>query len=487
MKDGKITGRRGTGGAYSGEKDMGDLSNWRILSSDANDILAGNYRVLSERSGTLYHTYPPVRGAVNKKTMYAIGPGLVFRSQPDYSMIGQSQDWAVGWGKEFQKIVDYYFREIGFYGKQSALYRTSLFGGDSLLFFDRKDGKLNDLIEVSGDQIDDCYHPEGYTLGIKHDKYFRREGIHKVDGTDVSFQDAEGYQNIIQYYKKELARQLRGYPLAYSVINLARNDDTHTDATTHRAVMEAIIMAVFKGNGTNINSQIDNLAKKNAALQAGKTTTPKTNVFNRVASALKLGSGNILTMNNTEDMEFLDMKTPSNNFEPYKDYMVKYVGMATDVPPEVIASMYSTSFTAHKGAFNDFIASFMMDRKNFERIVMNTVIREIAKDAIQQGFISAPGFFEGGRFTQAAYLKGMYLGPVPGHINPLVEVKADELSVKNQFKLRSDVASMNGHEFDTFVGEWAKEQDNFVKSPQSYADVTERETAGSEVDNNSNI
>jgi capsid protein len=275
-----------------------------------------------------------------------------------------------------------------------------------------------------------------------------------------------GDQNLIQFLVKELGRQLRGYPLAYSIINLARNDDTHTDAITHRAVMESIMMGVMKGTSTDLNQQARNLARKNKSVKA-QTQGPST-FFRRVANAIKLGAGNILTIQASEDFEFTDLKTPSNIFGDYKDWMVRYVAQATGTPPEVIKAEYSTSYTAHKGALNDFTKAYMKRRKTFERSVMDIVIREIAKDAIGQGLISAPGFFDGGPVIQDAYLAGMYLGPVPGHINPLVEVKADSERVKNAFTLRSDIAEKNGHDWDIMVEEWAEEQDEFTSSPQTY-------------------
>lgn len=471
FKNGKITRKVGSGASYDGEKDMGDLSNWRVLSSDSNDIVSGSYDTLTERSTTLYHTYPPVRGAINKQVEYGIGPGLVFRSQPDFRTLGMDKASAVAWGKDFQKIVAYYFRRFNFYEKQAVLFRTAQYVGDSLLFFLRDGDRLEDLIETSGNQIDCNYNENGYTLGIKHDEWFRRKGIRKVDGKEIDFQDSVGNQNLVQFYLKELARQLRGYPIAYTIINLARNDDTHTDAITHRAVMEAIMMGVFKGAGTDLDRQLKIAAAKAQERRTGKqTTAERQTLISRMFNARKLGPGNIVTVNNSEDLEFTDLKTPSNTFGDYKEWMLKYSGMATGTPPEVIMSMYESSFTAHKGALNDFVKSFMKRRKTFERTTMDVVIREIAKDAISQKLISAPGFFDGGPFLQDAYLSGMYLGPVPGHINPLVEVKADVEKVKNEFALRSDMAEKDGHDWDIFSEEWAIEQDKFTESPQTYID-----------------
>ena len=480
FKNGKITSRTGSGGSYDGEKQMGDLNNMLLFSSDSNEILESSYGLLSERSTTLYHTYGPVKGAINKQTEYGIGPGLVFRSQPNWNILGWTPEKAKDWGKEFQRIVHAYQTKLNFYEKQSVLFRSALYSGDSLLFFERDNkGLLTDLIETLNNQIMWDFNQDDFTLGIKHDKWLRRIGIKKADGTEVNFRNSAGDQNVIQFYIKELGRQLRGYPLAYSIINLARNDDTHTDAITHRAVMEAVIMATFKGGGTDLNQQAKNIALKN---KRAKTGNPNATLNVWEKANIKFGAGNIFTLNNSEEMEFTELKTPSNTFADYKSWMLNYTAMATGTPPEVILSKYESSFTAHKGALNDFVKSYMKKRTTFERTVMNNVIREIAKDAITQGFISAPGFFNGGWMIQQAYLEGMYLGPVPGHINPFVEIKADKLSVDEGFRLRSDIAAKFGNEWDNFFPEWEEEQRKFKEIPQDAVGqvVFNQETEGND-------
>lgn len=461
-KSGRVQFKNSYGQPYSGEKDMGNLRNWSIFNSDSNDILNTTFGLLVERSATLYHTYQPARGAINKQTDYAIGPGLVFRSQPDFNTLGKSKDWGKEWGKQFQKIVASYYSRMNFFEKQGVLFRTGLYGGDSFLFFLRKEGLLDDLIETQNNQIDWRYQEEGYTHGIKHDKWLRREAVRKTDGKTVPFKNEDsGNQNLVQFYIKELARQLRGYPLAYSIINMARNDDTLNDAVLQRAVIESILMGVFKSDGsTNFPRQARNLAEKNTRAKQGLSP------FKKVGSAEAMGSGNIITTGENENLEFTDLKTPSNNYGDFKSVILDYIGMATGTPPEVIRSRYSTSFTAHKGALNDFSKSFMDKRVTFSRTVCNVVNKEILKDAVKQGFIEAPGFLTGGWYVEQAYLRGMYLGPVPGHISPLIEVKAEELNVKNAFKLRSDIAATNAYEWDSMITEWSEEQTEYTSAPQ---------------------
>lgn len=450
-------GGRLSGGQYDGEKIPGDLDQWNVLSSDSNQLLTATYGELSRRSITLYHTHPLVRAAVNKQVDYAVGPGLVFRSQPDWSMLGMDRASAKDWGKDFQKIVHYYFQRLGFYEQQSVLMRGGLTSGDSLLFFVRGADGLEDLVEFGGDQIMWEYTDRNYTLGIKHDGLFRRLGIKKCDGTEVPFRDENGDQLVVQYMNKELPRQLRGYPLAYSVINLAKNDDRHTDATTHRAVLESIIIGSTETNTSDPSRQVRNMADANTKRYQ---RDPNASPLRKIANAFRMGPGSMFQFREGEKVNFTDLKTPNNTFRDFKDVITEYIGAATGTPPEVIASKYSTSYTAHRGALNDFKKSFVKRRLNFSRTVAKQVVAEIAKDAILKGYIDAPGFFEN-PMRRSAYLEGSFLGPVPGAVNPKQEVDAKVVSVENGFQLRSDVTAEGGSEWDNFIDEWAAEENEF--------------------------
>lgn len=451
------------GGSFNGSKDMGDLKNWRILSGDSNDILKGEYGLLSERSSTLYHTYGPCKSAVNKNVTYGVGPGLVFRSQPDFKRLGMSIESAKSFAKDLQKIVDSYMKRFNLYEKQSILYRSALYGGDSFLWFERKNGFISDIFESLNNQVAWNFNDDDFTLGIKHDKQLRKQAVKKTDGTTVDFQNSLGDQNVIQCYFKELGRQLRGFPLVYSVINLSRSDDTFTDAIVDRAVMESILIGHSNTDSTDIGQQLKNLANTNRS-RKGKWFDP----IRKLAGAANLGSGNLLELSTGEGFTFHDMKTPSDNYDVFKKWIIYYIAMATDTPPEVIMSLYSTSFTAHKGALNDFIKAYMKKRATFERTVMDVLVREIVKDAIMLGYIKAPGFLTGDWLIQQAYLSGVYLGPIPGHINPLVEVKAKKEQVKAGFEKTSTFALENGNDWDIHYDQWLEEQQQWAAAPDDF-------------------
>ena len=73
--------------------------------------------------------------------------------------------------------------------------------------------------------------------------------------------------------------------------------------------------------------------------------------------------GTMLNMKTGGKVNVVDKKSPNATFSSFKEWMLDYVGMATGTPPEVIKSKYSTSYTAHKGALNDFERNFLARRE----------------------------------------------------------------------------------------------------------------------------
>ena len=153
--------------------------------------------------------------------------------------------------------------------------------------------------------------------------------------------------------------------------------------------------------------------------------------------------------------------------------------MATDVPPEVLMSKYSTSFTAHKGALNDFVKSYMYKRSNFERQIGYPVLLEVAKYLFNTKQIDPPheDFFKS-KIIQHATLAGMWLGPVPGHINPSVEVDALIKAKDNMFITPADAAASYSYnaDWDNQLEEWRTQMEEWRKvSPDKQARIMQEQ------------
>jgi len=457
---GKVT-RKGGGGQISGEKMPGDLDSWNLYQQDINEALSASYGVLSQRSSSLYNSYQPAKSAINKTTAYAIGSGNIFRSRPDYRILGITPDEAKEWGKKFQLLVHYHFKKMSWYEKQAITFKGALIKGDSLVFFVREKDNSFDLVEAGGENIDfEKADNKNWTLGIKHDKWKRKQAI--FTDKQINFRNQKtGDQQVIQFYLKEQPRQLRGLSLVYSIIAMAKNHDREIDATVQRAVLESIMMAYSNADQTDVGAQI-----KQQAQNASRKKGGLKNIFSKLAGTKDLQGGNLYQLKNDEKIQFTDLKTPGNNFDKFQDAMIKFVAMGTDTTPGIITSQYTTSYSSHKGELNDFWKMIKLKRGIFNEKVNKVVIREIAKNLIMDGKIKAPGFFSD-PIAQEAWLSGIFLGPVPGQINPLQEARARAVEVENAFITRSDAASNYDNEFENMVATWAEQEIQFKTLPMT--------------------
>lgn len=462
-KDGKWVANS-YGGQITGEKVPGDLDQWKTIRTDVNEALHLSYGELVQRSSTLYHTYPPLASAVNKTTAYAIGDGCAFRSYPDYRILGITPEAAKDWGKQFQLLVHYYFLLLNWYAKQPVVFRGAMITGDSLLYFVRDEAGL-DLVEAGGDAIDWTKSEGEYTLGIRHDKYQRKIGIY----TDVAIPFVDPTtkdQNVVQFFLKEMPRQLRGLPLAYKIISLAKNHDRHMDATVARAVLESIMVGYTNTETTDIGRQIE---QQQAA--ANRKAGGLKKLWSNIVGSRNLATGNIYQLRTGESINFTDLKTPSNTFGVFNEWIIKLIAMATDTTPGVIMSNYPTSYSSHRGEFNDFWKMVQLKRSAYNDTVNRVVIREIAKKLILDGMISAPGFFDN-PIMREAWLAGTFLGPVPGYINPLQEINAQKIAVEESFTTRADVAALHGNEWENMIDEWGRQEAIFKElSPGKQAAI----------------
>jgi capsid protein len=184
--------------------------------------------------------------------------------------------------------------------------------------------------------------------------------------------------------------------------------------------------------------------------------------FSSIGNAAKLGTGNVLNINTGGKVTPLDKKTPSGTYPAFKEWRLKQFGMGANTPPEVLLSEYSTSYTAHRGALNDFLKTIYWEREEFIRVWGKAAVKELATELILDRAIDAPAFFSGGPMIQEAYLKGIHLGPVPGTINPLQEINAKEKSVNNMFSLRGDeMFNLSGSDYEDVLAEWQLQEQLF--------------------------
>ena len=240
-------------------------------------------------------------------------------------------------------------------------------------------------------------------------------------------------------------------------------------------VLESIYLGYFNADETDVNKQAELMARRSTGK---KGTEAKDSSLEELKSSTDMRTGGLFRLKNDESMKFLDLKTPSNNFRTANEWVTKLVAMSSGYPPEFILSEYSTSYTAHKGALNDAWKKILTERATFAQIVDRVVNWQYLKYFIENDMLPYSDRFDLNNYRhKQQLLAGKWLGPVPGHINPLQEVNAHILQEQSGYVLKSDVASLYGTEdWWSLIEEWAKQQKQFSEaSPGEKAETIIKE------------
>jgi capsid protein len=139
---------------------------------------------------------------------------------------------------------------------------------------------------------------------------------------------------------------------------------------------------------------------------------------NKQAFNLPIGSEIKQLSSNQRELYFKDF------YETYFNIMCASIG----IPPNVAMSLYNDSFSASRAALKDWEHTLFVNRDDFTEQFYQPIYTlwlhiEILKNKVQApGYLSA--FVEGNEMVLNAYRNARFTGAIPGHIDPLKEVKA---------------------------------------------------------------
>jgi lambda family phage portal protein len=152
-------------------------------------------------------------------------------------------------------------------------------------------------------------------------------------------------------------------------------------------------------------------------------------------------------MNPGETVSFADPKHPSAGYDKFTDAIIKQIGAALEIPPEVMFKQFSTSYSAARGALNEFWRTCNMQRDWFASDFCQPVYEEWFAEAVARGRIHAPGFFSDPAIRKA-YTGCTWNGPARTNLNPVQEVDAAVKRVDAGFSTaEQETAQMTGGDY----------------------------------------
>lgn len=127
---------------------------------------------------------------------------------------------------------------------------------------------------------------------------------------------------------------------------------------------------------------------------------------------------------------------------------IRLIGAGLEIPPEVMMKQFTTSYSAARGALNEFWRTCSMQRDGFTDDFCQPVYEEWFAEAVARGRIHAPGFFTDPA-RRKAYTACAWNGPARTNLNPVQEVDAAIKRVDAGFSTaQEETAQMTGGDYN---------------------------------------
>ncbi|WP_082637638.1 phage portal protein [Bradyrhizobium retamae] len=426
-------------GQYAGAKsNRAALKTWRTNPGSADADTLGDLPTLRARSRDLGRNNPIATGARSTSKSNIVGTGLRVRSKLNAKLLGLSEEAAEVWERNAETLFDLWAQSKtaditltqNFYELQGLVFNTVFESGDTFVLrrtpkrktivplalnvieADRvatPQEKMGDYYIRDGVRIDEDGAPVGYYILNDHpgdSPTYAQYGYKEV----AAFGAKSGEQMVLHVFERLRPGLNRGIPQLAPVIEILKQLDRYSEAELMKAVVSSFFTVFLKTEGD------DGLASATQGAFPGMG-----------ANEITMGPGTIVDIGTGEDIQTAQPANTSN-FDPFFTSVVRQIGVALQIPFELLMLHFTASYSASRAAL-EMAAQFFRDRRTWlVRAFCAPVYEWFMADAINAGLIVAPGFFND-PIRRAAWLGSQWIGPARIILDPLKEWKAEAEAV----------------------------------------------------------
>lgn len=422
------------------------LAGWQTSSASAIEDIEQNVELLRERSRDLYEGAPIATGAIKTKRTNVVGAGLKLNARIDYQTLGITQQradeletqierefalWADSINCDAQKMND-------FYDLQRLAYLSFLISGDCFITLPvRKTKGMPYDLRVQIIEADRVCNPERLeTLNAKIINGVEIDGNGEVVAYHIAkhhphsskvelnqwsrvpkFGAKTGRINVIHLMEAERPEQRRGIPLLAPVIESLKQLTRYTEAELIAAVVSGMFTVFIK---TPFPEQPGNFG-----LNQSEEIDDEENI-------VEMAPGSIQYLDEGEEAQISNPGRPNTAFDGFVTSMCRQIGVALEIPYEVLLKHFTSSYSASRAALLEAWKTFRNSREWLIKRMCMPIYEEFLSEAVAKGRIDLPGFFSD-PIIKKAYCGAEWNGPTQGQIDPKKEVEAAILRVEHGF------------------------------------------------------
>ncbi len=499
-------------GNYGANLTKKSMRGWMYHGGSAQEDIEDNIDVLRQRSRDAYMGIPVATASLKTLRTNVVAGGLMPSPQIDAEYLKLSDEQAEALQaqilREFALWADTPVcdadRVDNFYKLQQLAFLSFLMNGDAiaLLPMKKQPGQPYEL-RVRIIEADRVCSPDGYDrltpCEVKgHQVHSIVQGVETdADGmviaywicnrhplsslssqagvlewTRVEAYGSSGRPNVLHVMNRERAGQRRGVPILAPVLEALKQLGRYTEAEITAAVISAMFTVFVKSATVQDGRPI------------GEAIPPEQLIDSQDQNSIELAPGAVISLNPGEDVQFADPKHPNSGYDAFFNAMIKEIGAALEIPPEVILKQFTQNFSSARGSLNEFWRTCGMMRDWFADDFCQPIYEALFAEAVARGRIQAPGFFSD-PVIRKAYTDCKWNGPSRTALNPSQEVEAAIKRVDAGFSTaEEETAQLTGGDYNRNIRKRAieakrkKEVDEISRPPAAGAGQTPPDPGG---------
>lgn len=459
-------------GYHGGKMDRTALRNWRPGAGSANADTSYDRTDLRARSRDLARNNPTACAAINANVTSVIGTGLSMRPRIDAATLGLDDEEAEAYEEQIEREWKLWAhsqscdaaRTLDFYGLQEQAFRAMLESGDVFALLPsirRNDNPYTvavQLVEsdrvsnpnwgmdtdtvVGGVEFDTYGAPRQYHISNKHPGDLRRTGMEWKPYP--AFGAKTGRRNVLHLFEQLRPGQARGVPFLSPVIEPLRQLGVYSDAELQAAVISGAFAVFIKMDPDAFKDMFDEEAQSTIINSASKWDG-------------NISTGKAVNLLPGEEVSSANPGRPNSEFDPFVAAIFKQIGMALELPVEVLTMAFSTSYSAARASLLIAWRVFYKRRSFMAARFCQPIYEEFLAEAVAMGRLALPGFFAD-PIVHQAWCSAEWAGDGPGSIDPQKEVGAAKERVQLGIStLDSESIKYDGIDWETKHRQQVKE------------------------------
>lgn len=453
---------------YDGAGGQRQISSW-WGGNDTNKEILQDQETLRNRSRDLVRNNSIGRGSVKTMVTNVVGTGLQLQSQIDAEFLNMSPDAAEAWErtverkwKAFEKNCDA-SRKLTWAQIIRLIYLSKLQSGEVFATLPKiKTPGQNSDLKIKVVESDFVHNPanefqnEDIQYGIEVGEngepiaYWIKNQKNKYDRVEA-FGSKSGRRNVIHFFSTERPGQLRGIPFLAPVIETIKQLGDYKKSELTASVVASLFTIFVKS--TNPDTMDD-------PFPGNKPESPGDSRFTESTdNDYTMGPGAINRLGKEESIETANPGRPNTAFEGFISAVLREIGMALEIPYEILAKQFMASYSASRGAKIEFWKFVVSERKDLVDSVCQPIYEEWLFEQVLSGKISAPGFLADEEI-RAAYCVADWIGQSAGQIDGVKEVLESQMKIESGFSTHhKETANLTGQDFEQNVRKLKRERE----------------------------